>query len=77
MEEVVAVPGRAENPDSDAFTITVTDPDPALVGGDREPGVRGRECHIRSVDAQAEGVPRWVEEDPEGRPGLVVVLGRA
>src|SRR5215468_9597830 len=29
----------------------------------------------RSVEAQAEGVPRRIEEHPEGRTGLVLVLG--
>src|SRR6185437_6949267 len=31
----------------------------------------------RSFHAQAEGVPRRVEEHPEGRAGLILVLGRA
>ena len=37
-------------------------------------GQRGRQ---ELLVAQAEGMPRWVEEDPEGRPRLMFGLGRA
>jgi hypothetical protein len=39
--------------------------------------MRARDQPAASVHAQAERVPRRVQEHPEGRAGLVLVLGRA